>query len=129
MKARTFLLALLVICVGGCCGVPERTVAEHRVNHLVLFWLNESGNAAHRRKIIETSRSFRDIPGVLEVRAGQVIPSNREIVDDSFDVAVLLTFARKEDVNAYLVHPLHKKAVEDVLMPLVQRIVVHDFIE
>ena len=56
-------------------------------------------------------------------------PSERQIVDDSFDVAICLTFASTRDMNAYIEHPRHKAAVKDVLLPIVERIVVYDFVE
>jgi len=83
----------------------------------------------HRKRIIEASRALSHIPGVLEVRAGQVFQSGREIVDDSFDVGIYFAFRTPEDLKNYVTHPLHRDAVQNVLMPLVERIVVYDFME
>jgi hypothetical protein len=99
------------------------------VNHVVLCWLKEPGNRDHRDRILEVSRTFRDIPGVLEVRVGEAVPSDRKIVDDSFDVAICLTFRDSRDMNAYIEHPLHRAAAKDVLSPIVDRVVVYDFME
>ena len=42
-------------------------------------------------------------------------------------VAVLLMrFASKQALDAYLVHPVHTRAVADVLTPNVRSVVVHD---
>ncbi len=58
-----------------------------------------------------------------------VIQSGREIVDGSFDVAIYLSFGSKQILQEYLVHPVHKNAVKEILKPLVRKIVVYDFIE
>ncbi|WP_133510089.1 Dabb family protein [Candidatus Thiosymbion oneisti] len=108
------LPVVLILLFIGCVSTATKAAEGTQVKHIVLCWLKESGNPAHRHKIIETSRSFRKIPRVLKVSAGEVIPSDREIVDDSFDVAIMLTFANTDDMNAYLEHPLHKDAVQKV---------------
>ena len=128
-KHCMMLVATLLVCLVGCSSPLSRTTAGDRVNHIVLCWLKEPGNIAHRKRIIEVSESFRKIPKVLEVRVGEVIPSDRKIVDDSFDVCVCISFANTKDMDAYLNHPLHTKAVEEILQPLAKKIVVYDFVE
>jgi hypothetical protein len=99
------------------------------VHHIVLCWLKDAGNADHRARIMEVSRSFRRIPGVRDVRVGQALESDRPIVDDSFDVAISFVFSDSRHLAEYLAHPAHRKATEEVLLPLVQRTVVYDFTE
>jgi hypothetical protein len=75
---RILLLCMTALCLTDCATVPEG-----KVTHVVVFWLKDHGNAAHRAKIIETSEGFRKIPGVLSVKAGPCIPSARPIVDSA----------------------------------------------
>ena len=100
-----------------------------KVHHVVVCWLNKPGNVEARQKVIDVSRGFSEIPGVIGVRAGRVIPSEREIVDSSFDVAIYLSFENEQKLFEYLNHTIHKKAVEKTLKPLVRKVVVYDFIE
>ena len=79
--------------------------------------------------MIDVSRTFRDIPGVVEVRVGEVIPSDRKIVDDSFDIGIIFSFKSVDDMNSYIQHPTHLQAVKDTLIPLTHKILVYDFIE
>lgn len=104
-----------------------QTTPEPGLTHVVVFWLRDPGNAAHRAKLIEVSESFRRIPGVLSVHTGPCIPSDRPIVDSSFDVAVSLTFASRADLQRYLDHPEHKAATVGTLKPIVKKITVYDF--
>ena len=76
----------------GCVTVPE---TKPEVTHVVLFWLKEPGNKLHRNNIINASHSFTNIPGVINVKAGEPLPASREVVDDTFDVALVMTFSDK----------------------------------
>lgn len=95
--------------------------------HVVLVWLKDTGSAEHRQQVIDATRDFAQIPGVLEVRVGESVESERDIVDDSFDVGLYVTFASREDLRAYLVHERHQAAVRNVLQPLAERYIVYDF--
>lgn len=100
---------------------------DSRIVHVVLVWLKDPGNAAHRAKIVEATRSFSAIPGVEEIRTGRPVPAERPTADDSFDVGLYIIFASKDALDAYSTHPLHKAAEQTVLRPLVARVVVYDF--
>ena len=125
-----FLASISLLLVEGCSGSPDQQVSQaRRVNHLVLCWLKQPGDAGQRQRIIEQTLAFREIPGVQEVRVGEVLSSERGIVDDSFDVGILMSFASREEMEAYLAHPRHKAAVRELLQPLASRILVYDFVE
>lgn len=121
------LMMIFLIAMAGCSTLREPH--GDRVHHVVVCWLKDSGNAAERSQIMEASRLFREIPGVVDVRVGEVLPSDRDIVDDSFDVAITVSFANAHSLAEYLVHPIHQKARDEVLLPVVSRIVVYDFKE
>jgi len=122
-------IILVLFSLPACQQDKYRPDSAAKVHHVVVCWLNESGNKESRRKIIDASRGFSSIPGVIDVRAGSVIQSEREIVDSSFDVAIYLSFANEQKRQDYLLHPIHKNAVKEILKPLVRKIVVYDFIE
>ncbi len=67
------------------------------------------------------------IPGVTEFRCGVAVPSARGAVDDSFSVAISMTFADQAAADTYQAHPLHIRFVEEVFKPNVRRFVVYDF--
>ena len=97
------------------------------VEHVVVVWLKDPGNREHRQRIIRASDVLRDIPGVTGLRAGVMLPSERPIVDSSFDVALIISFSDAAALQAYLTHPVHVELVEETLRPLVDRIRVYDF--
>ncbi|MFM1905029.1 MAG: hypothetical protein RLZZ440_2929, partial [Planctomycetota bacterium] len=113
-----------------CVRLPPPPEPERgRVHHVVVCWLKEPGNPVGRRRIIEASRGFENLPGVVAVSAGEPIESERAIVDDSFDVAVTISFENQAALDTYLADPAHKRATTEVLGPLVERVVVYDFRE
>jgi hypothetical protein len=123
---------LITLALIACKPILERTIApelpDGAIQHLVIVWLKDPGNEDHRQAIIDVSLSFRDIPGVLHVSAGRMVPSERSIVDSSFDVGILITLADQAALDAYLPNPLHVTAVQEVIRPLVERYIVYDFV-
>jgi len=125
MKYLSVLTPLLLF---GCVSIEiDSSRKDKALHHVVLCWFKEPGNIEARERIVEVTKTFRNIPGVLEARAGQVIPSDRSIVDDSFDIGILIVVADAKSLTEYLEHPIHRKAKRDVLVPLVSKIIVYDF--
>ena len=123
--ARAQLVLLLALILPACSAALKSP--DHTLEHVVVVWLKDPGNATHRQTIIDESEALRTIPGVLSLKSGTVIPSERAIVDSSFDVALIVSFADAAAMQAYLVHPLHVQLVNETLKPLVAKIRVYDF--
>ena len=123
-------IALLALAASACVGpAPEAAVAPAGVQHVVVLWLKRPGDAADRAALIEASRRFLAIAGVQSVRVGPPLPSERPIVDDSFDVALVMGFADAAALERYQADPAHEAATREVLLPLVERLVVYDFVD
>ena len=114
-------LLSLASCRSTAIGPPRGSVT-----HVVVCWLKQPGDEAARQRIVDASYGFRAIPGVLHVAAGRALPSDRPVVDDGFDVAVVMTFEDEAALRAYDAHPLHQRAVADTLRPLVDRLIIYD---
>ena len=100
---------------------------EPGVVHVVLVWLKQPGNTAHRQQIIVGSNKLRQIPGVLDLQVGEVITSDRALVEDSYDIGLYLRFANQQDLRSYLTHPLHQATVKDEFVPIMDHYRVMDF--
>ena len=129
MKKATVLFAsglslLLTSCAQlNCQPAPK----AGQVEHVVLVWLNEPGNAAIKDKMVAACRTFpREIDGILSLSIGDALPSDREVVDDSFDLGIVLRFKDKAALDAYEKHPVHVKAVKEVLAPNASKLKVYD---
>ncbi len=97
------------------------------VEHIVLIWLKDHGNTKQRDQMIAVTKTFqKDIPGIVSISAGEPLPSDRPIVDDSFDMGLVVRFKDKAALSIYEKHPAHVKAVNEVLKPLAGKILVYD---
>lgn len=99
-----------------------------KISHVVMVWLKQPGNEQQRTAFIKASEQLGNLPGILNRHVGVVMPSNRAIADDTFDVAVTVTLKNKAALAAYLTNPKHKKILKDKIKPLTNRVVVYDFI-
>lgn len=120
-------LCICLLLISPAIPVAHANGTPEAVEHIVVVWLESPGNAEHRQRIITESEVLRDIPGVTGLRAGEVIQSDRGIVDSSFDVALIVSFTDQAAMEDYLFHPVHVKLVEEILKPLVEKILVYDF--
>src|SRR5687767_14356790 len=102
------LIASLLLCIVGCASKPT-------VTHVVFCWLKTPGDETARQTLIDWSYKLKEIPGVVSITAGRPIPSTRPVVDSSYDVACVMQFRDEQALQAYEVHPKHKKAVSEVL--------------
>ena len=123
MKSIRPLLALSVFTffLIGC--------QQSRVTHVVVAWLKEPGNQQQQQQLIDLSKTFKAIPGVVDVTAGRTLPSTRPVVDTSYDVAIVIRLTDREALQTYTKHPIHVEAAEKTFNPLVERFVIYDFEE
>lgn len=126
---RPLLALTLGLLLAGCAGQGVRSESGTRFVHVVFVWLKTPGDAAQIDRLIEATRTLGRIPGVREVRVGRAVPSDRAVVDDSFDVGLYMIFASRDDLEAYQRHPAHVAAVRDTLAPLAARQQVYDFVD
>lgn len=123
-QIRLWLLACCSISLVACASPPERPTM---VEHVVFVWLKDKGNPDHVAALIDASQSFTVIPGVLAVETGGPLPSDRPVVDATYDLAIRMRFDSAGALQDYATHPLHVEKRDQVLIPLVERIQVYDF--
>ncbi len=100
--------------------------AQGQVSHVVVFWLKNPQSSADRAALSRASKSFRSLPGVARVEVGRPLPVRRPGIEQSFDLAVILTFRDRAALARFASDPRHTAAVRSVLKPLVKRFIVFD---
>jgi hypothetical protein len=118
---------LLVLLFSGCSQVAIKDASTAQVNHVILLWLKDPSNLHQKQQVIEATESLRDIPGVVDIRVGESIPSKRAVVDDSFTLGIRMLFSDEAAMERYVSHPEHVKTVTQSIMPFVDKIVIYDF--
>ena len=96
-------------------------------SHIVIFWTDPNNPKAADELIAGANKYLKPIPGLLHFHVGKMAPSQRPVVDQSYQVALNLAFADKKAQDDYQVHPLHVEFVEKVFKRFCQRAVVYDF--
>ena len=124
-SARILSCLTVSMLIVGCASAQISSPDE--LHHVVLLWLKEPGKQQAVSEIIAVSETVRDIPGVIDVKAGTPVPSERSVVDGTYDVALLVVVEDKAALQAYLDHPIHTAASRDVLKPAVERVIIYDF--
>ena len=72
----------------------------------------------------ETKAKLPGLPGVLSVTVGT--PAD-EATQSSWDVSIVVRFAKIEEVENYRVHPVHRDYVDNFLRPQMESIKAWNF--
>ncbi len=96
-------------------------------SHVVIFWTKPELPNAADELIAGAEKYLRPIPGVKSFHIGRMVSSHREVVDQSYQVALSIIFENKQQESDYQIHPLHLEFVEKVFKPNCQRAVIYDF--
>lgn len=94
--------------------------------HVVYFWLREGANSDDAERLAEGARTYlTNIPGVLRLEAGFPAGTPRDVVDNSYGVALLVEFADSAAHDVYQDHPDHLRFIE-ACRSLWSRVQVYD---
>ncbi len=96
-------------------------------SHVVIFWTRPEKADAAEELFAGMNRLLKPIPGVLHFHVGRMAASHRPVVDQTYQVALNITFADKKAQDDYQAHPLHIEFVEKVFKPNCERVIVYDF--
>ena len=104
------------------------TTMRTMFSHIVVFWTDPVNPNAADELLAGANKLLKNIPGVLQFHAGKMMPSQRPVVEQSYQVALNLIFANKKaEQDDYQAHPQHAEFVEKYVKRLVKKVVVYDF--
>ncbi|MGE0142767.1 MAG: Dabb family protein [Planctomycetota bacterium] len=108
------------------CNALPRVDAPGRVAHTVFFWLRADAPSSLKHEMIDFYRTqVPKAPGIESINVGTPLPSDREVVDDSFDVGTTLVFTSAQDEKVWQDHPIHDD-LRARFLPHVERVMVYD---
>jgi hypothetical protein len=94
--------------------------------HHVFFWLKEPNNEAHKKQLV---KALNDLLKVETIKLSHIgFPAgteSRDVVDHSYSVSYMVMFDDQSGQDAYQIHPLHVKFVEEN-SHLWEKVVVYD---
>lgn len=95
--------------------------------HQVYFWLNDKADLP---KLIEGMEVMVPITSIRDIHIGVPAESEeRDVIERSYDVSLLVTFANLADHDHYQVDPLHDIFREQYAGPLCKRVMVLDSVD
>ena len=81
-------------------------------HHLVFFYLRKDLTSAERAQFETKLRGLDKIKSISSCYIGRPTPSDRPIVDTSYDYAEMFIFKSKAEHDAYQVDPIHVDFVQ-----------------
>jgi len=118
-----FRFLLLLALLPAACALNPRGEIEHTV----FIWLQRPGHAADRTALVRATKELQKSTGLIRsVRHGRPVPSNRPVVDDTYDLALFMRFADRQALAAFENHPAHRKAKKEILQPLARQVLIYD---
>jgi len=95
--------------------------------HAVYFWLDEAAPDSARRQLVTDCTTYlAKIPTVRHVWAGRPAMTPRPVVDNTYDVGLVVALDDAAGHDVYQEHPLHKEFVARN-QPHWKRIQIYDF--
>lgn len=122
-RISSLWLLLAVVLISSC---QNHSNSEGQLKHVVLCWLKDQ-KPETKASFINSVKSLSEIPTVKKVEVGAIERSSEPVADNSFDLAFIISFNSKADLNEYLTHPKHIAAVQSVLKPSLKKVIVYDF--
>ena len=91
--------------------------------HHVHFWLKDK---ADQPKLIEGLNTLLPITHIRDIHIGVPADTNRDVIDRSYDISLLILFDGPEEQAAYQVDPTHVLFADNYAKPLCAKVVVQD---
>jgi hypothetical protein len=125
---RTFLATAATLGAAAAASAASMNTPHTppKLVHHVFFWLKNPDSKEDLAKLLAGIRGLAAIETVRGIHVG--VPAStekREVVDNSFSASEILYFDDVAGQDAYQVHPLHKKFVDEC-SPLWSKVIVYD---
>jgi hypothetical protein len=126
LAAGAAVAGLLPLSKNASAGEVKLTGA---LIHHVFFWLKEPKNEAHKKQLV---KALNDMLKVESIKLSHIgFPAgteSRDVVDHSYSVSYMVMFDDQAGQDAYQIHPLHVKFVEEN-SHLWEKLVVYDSVD
>ena len=116
LKRRNFFRkAVTSFSALGLLSIPamafQKPKVQGRFVHMVFFWLKDTTDTD--QFIASTEKFLQEVEVVKAFHLGKPAGTPREVVDNSYGVALVVTFDSKEDQDAYQKHSAHLNYIEE----------------
>ena len=123
---QRYMLVFIIAVLSFFQFQAAAAASSQTIEHIVILWLKEPGNANAQETVLKASQSLKTIPGVVALKSGKAVPSRSKAADSSFDVALIISFSDQAALDAHPTHPVYQRLMKEVLIPLGNRIRMYD---
>ena len=96
--------------------------------HHVYFWLKNPDSKEDLQALINGLEELSQMSQIKLFHIGTPAPTDREVIDNTYAVSWLNVFETADDQDAYQVHPMHLKFIQDC-SKLWSKVKVYDSIQ
>jgi hypothetical protein len=93
--------------------------------HHVYFWLKNAGSKEDKARLLKGLQTLSTIEAIKMAHIGVPADTNREVIDTSYQLSLLLIFENRKDQDTYQNHPTHLQFVKDC-SELWTKVIVYD---
>src|SRR5437763_7348280 len=126
MRIAIFLTCIALSLVPT--GAQAVAIRTGQVTHVMLFWLKRPGNVDDQNFLRRGLRTLRRARGINDMRVGRPLPVDRQDVEQSFDLGVVITFRDRQALEKFERDQRREQALDAMLRPLVRRYTVYNFV-
>lgn len=127
MRLRSLALSVALLAFAACATSPSTSKpGDGSRLHVVLFWLKPDMPASERAAMqTELADQAQKVPGLLECHMGGPAGTQRDVVDNSYDLLLVMRFADATAAKGWDTDPLHLALVKR-FAPHFAKVVVYD---
>ena len=95
-------------------------------SHVVIFWTDPGKPDATNELIAAAKKYLASMPGIVNFHVGKMVASHRDVVDQTYQVALNIQFKSKQAQDEYQHHPQHLEFVKEC-KPRCAKLIIYDF--
>lgn len=130
LTVRLLALFSALALFSSCAQTRSTNKQTGELHQVGLVWLKKAGSQEDQQKIIAAIHAFeREIPDVKRASVGRTDGIGGPFSETSYDIGFILTFQDEAARQRYNVHPTHRKAAQEVFLPLSKKLLFYRFVE
>lgn len=117
MKKIIYLSIIAIFSLASCTNTGEKAQSNENGTslnfvHTVFFWLNDTVSEAEKLAFESGLEVLGTTPSIGEFHYGKPAGTPREVVDNSYDYALILHFASAENQDEYQEDEIHLEFID-----------------
>lgn len=97
------------------------------INHIVLFKLRDGVTETQLKECLNAIKELKEkISGIIDVSGG--FDNSPEHKNNGYNWGFQVKFKDKESRDNYVPHPEHQKVIQEYIVPIIEDVLVFDYI-